>query len=270
MGVDLFYQVNNSFLIFSFAVFGFIVALISTILYSAFFPCADSFFVNDTTGIYLQSITVAIGIIIAFIVTNEWQTYKDLQSLMTREANFIYNMYYTASYLENSENITLLIKEYLCSIINIEFPQMEQGIIPPDDAKVVQRLVDSIYAYTPDTTNANQLPLYNSLISLLGDALQARATRLESVNSGLADELWWVLIAGYFIIVFMSLLLSGTFQSRLLCTTASSVTYAILLFLAVALDSPFKGDFGLDPLPYIYVTEIIGIPCPNPNVTVNE
>jgi hypothetical protein len=268
MAVDLFYQVNNSFLIFSFAVFGFIVALVSTILYSALFPCGFVLFENDTTGIYLGTITAAIGIVIAFIVTNEWQSYRDLQNLMTREANFIYNMYYTALYLEDSELITSIIKEYLCAIINIEFPQMEQGIIPPDDAKVVQRLVDSIYAYKPDTNKSNQLPLYNSLLSLLGEALQARATRLESVNSGLADELWWVLIAGYFIIVFMSLLLSGSFQSRLLCTTAASVTYAILLFLAVALDSPFKGDFGLDPLPYIYVTEIIGIPCPNPNVLI--
>lgn len=263
MGVQLFYDVQNSFLLFSFVVFGIILAVTATAIYSAIVPCGEKFFNNSGTDTYIGTVAAAFGIVLAFTVTNEWQVFRDIQILITTEANVLYNMYYTALYLENSTEITELIKEYICAIIYVEFPEMELGIIPPDDSNIVRRLIDAVYTYQPDTAVGNQETLYSQTVTLLNRAIQLRAERIESLSSGLAMEIWWVLIAGYFIIIAMCLLLTGTIESRLLCTSFVSVIYIMLLFLAVALDSPFQGDFGLEPLAFIYVKDLIGFTCPD-------
>jgi hypothetical protein len=262
MGFQLFYDIPNSFLLFSFVLFGIILAVAATALYSAIVPCGETFFNNSGTDTYIGTVAAAFGVVLAFTVTNEWQVFRDIQILITTEANTLYNMYYTALYLENSTEIVDLIKEYICAIIYIEFPEMELGIIPPDDTNIVRRLLNAVYAYEPNISITNQETLYSQTITLLNRAIQLRAERIESLNSGLAMEIWWVLIGGYFIILAMCLLLTGTIESRLLCTSFVSVVYIMLLFLAVALDSPFQGDFGLEPLPYIYVKDTIGFTCP--------
>lgn len=262
MPYPLFYTLSNSLLLLIFIV---VLVSISLIGLFIFITLTNNGFIhrfNDVnTGVYLAIVSVAVAVVIAFVVTDEWQNFITVQERVFEEANVLLILYETFSLLPESETIKDLIVRYICTIINIEFPAMERFEIPPPN-NILRTLQTAIYVYEPSPPlNPMQLILYEKAIDQMNTAMMLRVSRIESSQGVLPNELWWVIIIGYIIIVTMTWFLKGDNYYRLIMNALVSVVYAILIFLVVALDYPFRGDFSIKPGPFIFVLNNIGATC---------
>lgn len=268
--VDFFYNIPNNLLILVFIVVLVSLALIG--LYIFIVLTDDRFskrFDNANTNIYLSLLVVVIGVVMAFVITDEWQNFTQIQSDLITEANVLFLLIQTIEPLPDTSDTIIMIVQYICSIINVEFPAMQIGQLPPDNV-FLDSLQVAIYEYHPLTTR--DTVLYDKSIDLLNQAIFLRNKRLEASVDGLPAELWTVLLLGVIVLIIMSWFITGDNYYRAIMVILIVTTYASLLFLIVALDFPFMGQFSLTAEPFQFVLDKLGVKnCPeNPISTQNK
>lgn len=259
MTINLFYDIPNSILMLLF-----IVVLVSMSIIGLFiFTIATSnnfmrTFDDTNTGLYISIVAVAIGILYAFIISDEWQKYHEADNNLTQEANTLYLLAQTLDSMPGTEQSITFLIQYVCSIINIEFPAMKLGQLPSDNQNLFNLQV-SIYDYIP--TSAHDSILYAKAVDLMNQAVFLRNQRLETSVKGIPNELWWMLIFGFIITAIMSWFLKGNILYRIVMNAFVVSIYAALLFLATALDFPFRGDFSLTTAPFDFIIQRFGVNC---------
>jgi hypothetical protein len=213
---------------------------------------------NQTTGVYLSVGTIVISIVLAFVISNEWQSYKNSEENVIEEANTLYLLYETISHMTNSDNIQNALKQHTCNIINIEFPNMKNSTIISDQV-IADNLKISLLGYEPKT-NKDEI-LYPQAISLLNHALALRESRLQTSVTGVSKELWWMIIISFIIIMVMMWFISGDLTYRIIMSSLVITIYATMIFLIVALDYPFRGEFSLSSKPFELILERLNLTC---------
>ena len=243
---SFFYNTSNKYLIILFVIFMVVVSILGLIMYTRLVP--QSFvnnINNDSVSVYIGIVSIYIGVSLAFIIADEWQRFRESSNAMSVEASSLGLLYDTLDSMPNTTEQRFLLRQYINYIIYIEFPSLENGIIPEEAPCVIDRLSRSIYNYIPPDTRS--YALFTQAISLLSQSLELRTDRLRSSLTGIQQELWWVLVPGIFIVIIMSWFIKGTFMYKIIMTTFIAIASALLLFLAVALNYQFRGDFGLAP-----------------------
>ena len=243
---SFFYNTPNQYLIIIFIVLMVVISILGLLMYTKLAPkCFTDNSTNDSVNIYIGIISIYIGVSVAFIIADEWQRFRESDDEMSIEAASIGLLYDVFDTMPNTNQQRILIREYLNYIIYIEFPSLENGIIPKQAPCIIDKLSKSIYGYEPKTNR--EQALFSQAISLLSQSLELRTDRLRSSLSGIQQELWWVMITGVFLVIIMSWFIKASFMFKVMMTIFVAVATAILLFLAVALNYPFRGDFGLEP-----------------------
>lgn len=246
-----FYDTSNEILIFIFIIVLVSIALIGLYIFIIFTKNDFEKRLNDqNTSTFLSVVATAVALVIAFIISDEWNAYTDASSSAVQEANVIFLLYRTVFPLPGTEEIQLYILYYLCSIINTEFPSMQEGMVPLDNV-YLDSLQALLLEYIPQTSHDEIL--YSKSIDLLNQAAFLRNKRLEASTSSIPGELWWVLLIGFFVIVILIWFITGDDVYRVLMTTFVTLIYAALLFLVVALDYPYRGDFAVTSEPFQFV-----------------
>jgi hypothetical protein len=263
MTINYFYDTPNAVLLFVFIVTLVALALIGLYIFTVLTGDTASkvFFTNNTnTGTYISAIATAIALLIAFIISNEWQTFTQTQNNLIQESNDLYLLYITVFSLTGAQDILPAIINYICSIINIEFPIMKQGedIGFSTFLDIVQA---ELLSYVP-ITDKDRI-LYTQALDLLNDATALRNTRAEVAVAGIPSEFWWMLVLGFIVLSVMIWFITGNAMYRIYMTTFVTIIYATLLFLVVILAYPFRGSFGLSAEPFIFVLDKLNATCPS-------
>jgi len=179
MSLDFIYDTPTAALLFTFILIFCALALIGLFIFTLFTEDGFSKKFNDAnTSTYISVVATAMAIIIAFIITNEYQTYSTTSLNLAREANAIYSLIAILSEFNTPESeiaINLAVR-YLCSIINIEFPLMEAGTLPGQNL-CLDNLQSTVLELNP--LNGKQTILYDKAIDQLDLAINLRNYRLE-------------------------------------------------------------------------------------------
>lgn len=262
MLIQVAYDLENGTLLFFFIIIFTALALVGLAIFELVMP--EDFFANThhrSIGVYISILSIAVAVMLAFIISDLWTTFHETESKLNMEANTLFLLHNVLGSLPGAEQSQTLLIGYICYIINIEFPSLEVGILPPEGSPIVKALTDSIYSYVP--ADARETVLYDKSVTLWNDALILRSDRIERSMIGLSDEIWVVIWFGVALIIIMSYFVRGDLTYRMLMTAFISAGLASLLFLAVALDYPFRGDFGLDSKPFEFVLQQIPASCPS-------
>lgn len=244
MPVDFFYSIPNSKLLLLFVGGLVILSLGGMYIFDQVIGDGLKSFDNGDTGTYISIVSIATALIIAFIVSNEWQAYSKNKESLTKEAGTIYVLIKTLEHIKNSEKAMSIAKKYLNSIITDEFDQMKTGKLEQINP-YLDELQPLIYGFK--SSDSHDQTLSDKSIDLLNTVILFRRERLEMSITGTPRELWWMLSIGFSMIIMMTWFLNGNMLYRVSMTTFVAITYASMLFLAIALDFPFKGEFGLAP-----------------------
>jgi hypothetical protein len=200
------------------------------------------------SGAMVASIMVFYGLALALTAVHVWETYEDVEKVVTREAACLAILWRDINeYPEPTRSLLQAgLKDYADYTIHEAWPMQRQGIVPVRGIQRLDRFQATLMQYEPKT-EAEKL-LASEALSAYHDMIEVRRMRLDAVEIHLPGVMWLVVLAGAAI----SLLSAFYFPVEDFRVHAAQVSLlatliGIVIFLIVALDRPFQGQLGLGP-----------------------
>ncbi len=93
--------------------------------------------------------------------------------------------------------------------------------------------------------------LFHETLDQFNEMLMLRQSRLDAVEEGLPDILWWVVLIGAFLnILLVYLIHIEPARTHFLLIGVLAAFIGLMVFLVAALDHPFRGQFSLNSGPF--------------------
>ncbi len=201
---------------------------------------------NDRAGFILAVIGVIYAVLLAFVAIGVWERFQEAESRTYDEAGSIAVVYRDAGSFLQRDLLRATLREYVTSIISTEWPRMNRGArseISNALLEAADRQVRSLPANSLRLANIQQ-----QMLAAMDAALMDRQARLTIDTGGINAIMWVVLLLGAFITIAFTYLF-GFDQSLMqgLMIGGLSFLIALVLFLIMALDYPFRGSITVEP-----------------------
>jgi hypothetical protein len=203
---------------------------------------------NDVAGFIYAVLGVAYAVLLAFVVIAVWQDYETAQTNVESEAHELAGVYFLASRLPEPQRTRLqdLARTYARIVVEEEWPMMERGQTSPRADSLVSQLRSKILGFDPRTKG--EQVLYESGLSQLHDAADARRSRLLEVREGIPRLLWVVLVLGGVITVSFTYLFGlKSNLAHALMVAALTLLICGILYTIGEFDNPFSGIVEIGP-----------------------
>ena len=247
---DYFYSLPDSKLLALLILISIIIVIVLLVVFRAIlWPYLDED-TNSTIGTYIGVVGLPVGVILSFIVASSWSAFSNAQVKENEEATKMFALYnLIGEYPVEGAEIQDAIIIYTEEIINNEFIIMAEGIQPTLGFDLLTAIGDMIYALDPQ--DSRESTLYSQAITLFQEVQSLRIIRMGYVSYGIAPELWWVLILGVVVVIGMTFFLYiECFILQAVVTAMVTATLVSLLFLVIAFNFPYRGNFALDATPF--------------------
>jgi hypothetical protein len=202
----------------------------------------------EFAAMMVQGIMVFYGLAVALITVAVWDTYSKTSDIVSEEATRIACLYrdvsaYPEPIRSHLQDDLRRITEYT---IDEAWPIQRRGEVPRGGVEHMNHFQATLIPFEPATESqkilhAEALRAYNGLI-------EARRMRLDAVQNGLSAVMW--LIVGFGALI----ALSASFFFHVhntryhgLLTYILALFIAMVIFVVLALDRPFRGDLGIGP-----------------------
>jgi predicted ABC-type exoprotein transport system permease subunit len=199
----------------------------------------------------VHSIMIFYGLAAALILVDVSETHSDAKKIVSGEAAAVAMLYRdVSSYPEPAR--TLLqndIRGYLDYVIKEAWQEQQKGQVPNGGVIFMNRFQSTLASFEPtsdgqEIIHAEALRAYNNLI-------QARRMRLDAVTDALSPVMWMVIILGALI----GLTSSFFFEVKdgrlhMIMVQLLAVFIALIIFMILAFDKPFRGDLGISSEAY--------------------
>jgi fumarate reductase subunit D len=203
---------------------------------------------NDVAGFIYAVLGVAYAVLLAFVVIAVWQDYETAKTNVESEAHELAGVYFLASQLPEPERTRIqdLTRTYARVVVEQEWPMMERGRTSPRAESLLSQLRSKILEFDPRTEG--EQVLYESGLTQLHDAADARRERLLEVREGIPELLWVVLVGGGAITVSFTYLFGlKSNASHALMVAALTLLICGILFTIGEFDNPFSGVVEIRP-----------------------
>jgi hypothetical protein len=211
---------------------------------------------NDITSYHIAGVGVLYGLMLGLIAVGTWQNFSDVDAKVSKEANSLGALYrdldgYPVGLREVSEK---LLRQYSEVVIRDEWPAHQQGRILDKGDAILEDLENTIMAFEPQTET--QKIVHTVVIKSLNDTIENRGYRVQAVSTALPSVIWAVVLVGAVVNIGLTYLFwveNLWLHSVLVMAFSSSL--GMLIFLTVAMDNPFRGEFSVSSDGYKYVLE---------------
>jgi hypothetical protein len=213
-----------------------------------------------TVGV-MQAGFMLFGLIAALTAVSVWQRYETVSGVVSDEATAIASLYrdvsgYPPPHLEALEET---LRGYTQQIIREAFPAHRAGKIPATGVAFMNQLQSQLFAFEPKTEG--QKILHAETLAQFNRVLQARRQRLDAVSTGLPIVVWWALLPGAMGCLVLSLFVPvEDTRHHVVLSALLSGFVAMVLFIIIALDRPFRGAMAITPQSYELVYEQLMAP----------
>jgi hypothetical protein len=209
--------------------------------------CDDN---NTVVNIFLGVVAVFLSVLLSFLIVTVWDRYSQAELNANSEAQALFLLYETITILNlpGTDVIQQQIITYLEYIINVEYPDLKNGVVPTEGTTLFIRLQQSIYNLDPQTNQ--HAVLYNEAIDWLNQAIQLRIDRINSATRGVYDVIWWVNVIDAVLIIILVWFVTCAGIYHYILTAFAAIYVGSALFLAIILTYPFMGYAALPSTPF--------------------
>jgi hypothetical protein len=213
-------------------------------------PSHDRQPLNDVAGPVSALVGVVFAVLTAFIAIAVWQQFDQAESMVQREAGAAADVWRQAEgYPEPLQSFVRdHIKRYVETVIQEEWPLLMAGRIR--ERKLALRIFADVHSamlkFEPQTigqqiVHAEQLKGMNTL-------LDQRRLRLHAADTGLAGNLWAVILLGSALTIAVVWFFGAhNFRAHMAMTIVLAVSVALMIYLIAAMDYPFRGSVSVQP-----------------------
>jgi hypothetical protein len=199
----------------------------------------------------LQSAMVLYGLVTALTAFSVWGRYEQVSGVVSSEATAIASLWRDlGGYPQPQRDTTRdLLRGYTDQVIRGAWPTQQQGRIPTEGVEWLDRLQAQLFAYEP--ASESQKILHAEVLGAYNRTVQVRRQRLDAVQTGLPVVMWFVLLPGAMgcLLLFALYRVEDVrYQALMMCAMAGFV--AMVLFVIITLDRPFRGPMAVGPDSY--------------------
>ncbi len=203
---------------------------------------------NDIVGYFLSFTGAFYGIMLGLVAVGAWETFKDANGAVEQEASVAAALYRDVMHLPfpHDGRGQSLMRTYVEKVIVDEWPIQRAGGVPKSGDDLINELgaeisLAAIKFPAQNILTAEALSQYNKL-------LEARRNRIQSAQNALPASLWYVIVGGAFLNIFMTWLL--WISNERLDLTINLIMAALLgsvLAFIIAMDNPYRGELSVSP-----------------------
>jgi hypothetical protein len=207
--------------------------------------CSDN---NDLANAYIAAVGVFYALLVGLISVATWENYSDVESTVENEAVSIADLYsdFEGYPPEMQAVLKEKLRQYVHYVIEEEWPDQIRGIEPQGHNRFVADLSRRLATFEPATPG--QQILHAQVLTEFNGFIAYRRERLQAVDSGLPQVMWFVVLMGAAITIGMTWFLWADNQRlHVLLTTCLALMIALVIFLIFVLDEPLVGRVSVDP-----------------------
>jgi hypothetical protein len=201
---------------------------------------------NDIVGYFLSFTGAFYGIMLGLVAVGAWETFNDANDAASKEAAVVAALYHDVTSLPapHDGRAQAYLKSYAWDVINLEWPEQQQGKAPYSAQRVVDKLASEISLVDPQ--NARDEVTMAETIRQLNNLLEARRYRVEASNEALPPTLWAVIIVGGLmnLVITWLLVVKSPLLDLIINLLVASLLGAVLAFI-IAMDNPFRGELSV-------------------------
>ncbi len=199
----------------------------------------------------LQSAMMLYALVAALTAVSVWNRYSEAGRTVSGEATAIALLWRDLSGYPQPQRQALqeTLRVYTVQVIDEAWPLQRQGQTPHEGVEIMDRLQEQLYAFEPE--GGKQEILHAEALSAYNGLIEARRLRLDAVDDALPGVMWFVLLPGAMGCIALSFFFrirDARFQYILVGGLSSFL--AMVLFVIVALDHPFRGVMSISPESY--------------------
>ncbi len=228
---------------FSFIIISIIITLVVRVSVPSHIRSRDNAIIVGTSNLISLIYGILVGLSALYLINNISYTADAVQ----REANAIADIYHNSEWLSEPIKSTFEKKLtiYLNSVINTEWHLMQRGkeISNKNDFLISSMKKDAIDYHAANNT---EQMLQRDILTNLQNLYNARQQRIHMSYSMLNPDLWVVIIIGTILTLCINYIYDMNFYLHLVTISAAALMTASMLFLLIALDGPFQGEFVID------------------------
>ena len=120
-----------------------------------------------------------------------------------------------------------------------------QGEVFTGSKPLTDRLQEQLLDFEP--ASAGQLILHTEATKQFYRFLELKAERIYSAQSGFPGIIWYVVLLGAFVSIFLTWMLNMSLVAHLFLGSVLSFFIGTMVSLIIALGSPLRGAYGVDP-----------------------
>ena len=210
---------------------------------------------NNVISGVLATIGVLYGLLLGLVSVDNWDNFDDARNLSATEAAAISAFYRDVAILHHPRGPALQgdVRHYLRKIIKDEFPAYNNGDIPAESYHLLDAIHRDLVSYSPE--GPVELQFYKEAVSHFNRMVELRDLRIDSVaHDGLPVVFWYAIVMGSLAIIVVSFFFHmPSYGGHLFLVNCITFFTAVMVFLIVAVDNPWRGTISVSPGPYAEV-----------------
>ena len=208
---------------------------------------------NDFTGFAYAFVGVVYGVYLAFTAVIVWQHFDNTNSIVSREAEEVNELWHDAGGLPDPAATRALLRQYAQTVATQDWKVMEESDgAPMPSAPVWRALWQRYTAMRIAPGDVSGTAFLAESLRVLNELAATRRERLTADQAGVPSMMWTFVLAGGAGVLLMTLFIGVPHRWLQIGVTAfvgALLAYAILLVAALA--DPFGGDMSVKPDAFI-------------------
>lgn len=201
---------------------------------------------NDLAGFILAVIGVVYAVLLAFVAIGVWERFQQAEARTFDEAGVLAVVYRDSESFPQGHALRSAVRAYVDAVVNDEWPKMRRG----DESEQADRLLERINADIRglDVPSRRLQNIHAQMLEAIDAALTDRDIRITLGSTGINWLMWTVLLLGAALTVGFTYLFGfrHTVMQQLMIGSLGCLI-GLVLFLAVALDYPYRGSIAVQP-----------------------
>jgi hypothetical protein len=207
---------------------------------------------NNVISGVLATIGVLYGLLLGLVSVDNWDNFDDARNLSATEAAAISAFYRDVAILHHPRGPALQgdVRNYLRKIIRDEFPAYNNGVVPEGSYHLLDAIHRDLVSYLPE--GPVELEFYKEAVSHFNRMVELRDLRIDSVaHDGVPVVYWFAIVMGSLAIIVVSFFFHmPSYSGHLLLVNCITFFTAVMVFLILAVDNPWRGTISVSPGPY--------------------
>jgi hypothetical protein len=206
---------------------------------------------NDIVSYFLSAYGVFYGLMLGLIAVGTYESFADVDGVVAGEAAALAAVYNDASMYPEPIRSTLQerLRDYTRLLIEKVWPDQQEGIVNESAGPLLNQFYRELLTFEPATKAQDHL--LSDTLQELNRLLERRRQRINSVSTGLPATLYHVVFIGAMLNVWLCCFFSiDSLRLHLVLVAILAAFIGLVLFLIVAMDNPFRGDFSVAPDPF--------------------